>query len=897
MFRRSTIPWIVLAISLALTGTATTYVSHTARSKAQQRFEHDCESTSDDIRSRLGTYIALLRGTAGLFAASRQVTVTEFRTFVDRLSISTSYPGIQGIGFAAFLPVDSVDLSVGRMREEVGSDFRLWPEPTATSPAGERTAIVYLEPLDKRNQAAIGYDMFSDPIRREAMIRARDSGVAAASGRVTLVQEIDAAKQPGFLIYVPVYRSMTLPQTVEERRRLLAGYVYSPYRAADLLYGVFGTQSRPRIHFRIYDESVRPESLLYDSRDNGERDGPGLQGTRSLVIAGRTWVLEFAGRQSVARSSESDVTILSLASGLVVSVLLFGISWGQAQARSAAEIAAGELRQSQEALRLSEERARAIIQSSVIGIVVVGRDGLVREANEAFLTTFGYRAEELAGGLLEAAHLTPESAGSRPSAEAVLQSGRGEPFERDFRHRDGRLIPALVSVAYLGGSEGLSVWFILDLTQMKQARETELRYARHVSLRADISLALATRSETAGFLQACAEAIVTQLDAALVRIWLRSEDGTYLNLRASAGLYTHVDGPHSRIEIGQLKVGRIAQAEQPMLSNDLANDDLIDDRQWAIREQLQGFAGSPLRVDGRVIGVVALFARRRLSESVLDAFSNVSDLIAQGVERQRVERALVTYREHLEQLVLERTDQLRASQEKLRRSERLASLGTLATGIAHEINNPANAILLSAQYALTTRGDADWDQAVTAALQDIEREARRCGRIVRNVLQFGRAERSHLTPDDLNDVVRHSCDLASSYVGDRLELELRLAPRLPQVNLDASQIEQVIVNLIQNSSQAAGPGVKVCLQTSSSDHGVSLIVRDNGPGIAAEHLPHVFDPFFSTRREKGGTGLGLSMVHGIITEHSGTIEVSSTPGKGAEFRIHFPAATPAGGEG
>src|SRR5690606_35653372 len=159
------------------------------------------------------------------------------------------YPGVQGIGFAQRVPAAERQGFVSDQRRDRDAEFDILP-------AGERDLyfpIVFLETEDRRNLHAIGYDMFSQPTRREAMERARDTGTAAASGRVLLVQEIDAAKQAGFLIYVPVYRDGVVPGTLYERRAALAGFVYSPFRADDLLGGLLRGERLPRLNFEIYD--------------------------------------------------------------------------------------------------------------------------------------------------------------------------------------------------------------------------------------------------------------------------------------------------------------------------------------------------------------------------------------------------------------------------------------------------------------------------------------------------------------------------------------------------------------------------------------------------------------------------------------------------------------------
>jgi PAS domain S-box-containing protein len=232
----------------------------------------------------------------------------------------------------------------------------------------------------------------------------------------------------------------------------------------------------------------------------------------------------------------------------------------------------------------------------------------------------------------------------------------------------------------------------------------------------------------------------------------------------------------------------------------------------------------------------------------------------------------------------------RAAEQRLREGERLVAVGTLAAGIAHEINNPVGSILASAQYAQMVMRDPDGAEKVERALANIVAESRRCGQIVKSVLRFAREETTERWPADLNQVVGqardHSMELARRYGGS---LELALAPELPQVQLNPTEIEQVLANLIRNGLQSGGYGIHVTIRTQDRGDRVVLSVTDDGPGMPPEVREQIFDPFFTTREASGGTGLGLSMVHGIVSSHGGKISVYSEPGQGTEVVIELPA--------
>ena len=241
-------------------------------------------------------------------------------------------------------------------------------------------------------------------------------------------------------------------------------------------------------------------------------------------------------------------------------------------------------------------------------------------------------------------------------------------------------------------------------------------------------------------------------------------------------------------------------------------------------------------------------------------------------------------------LTVEDVSERRAAEQRIREGERLVAVGTLAAGIAHEINNPVGSILASAQYAQMVMHEPDGAEKVARSLANIVAESRRCGQIVKSVLKFAREETTERWPADLNTVVGqardHSMELARRYRGS---LELMLAPRLPDVLMNPTEMEQILANLIRNALQSGGYGIHVVIRTQDRGDRVVLSVADDGPGMPPEVREQIFDPFFTTREAAGGTGLGLSLVHGIVSGHGGKISVYSEPGQGTEVVIELPA--------
>jgi PAS domain S-box-containing protein len=229
----------------------------------------------------------------------------------------------------------------------------------------------------------------------------------------------------------------------------------------------------------------------------------------------------------------------------------------------------------------------------------------------------------------------------------------------------------------------------------------------------------------------------------------------------------------------------------------------------------------------------------------------------------------------------------------LRRAERLASVGTLIGGVAHELNNPLHAIRNFAELLMMEPRSTDDREA----LEIIQREADRAAKVVSDLRLFARETQEvegGRVAVDLNDVVRHVLKVRRYSLGTRnIEVREDLADDLPPVLADRGNVEQVVLNLTVNAEQAMAEQSgerRLILRTRRTPGGAALHVVDSGPGIPPQYLERVFDPFFTTKAPGEGTGLGLSLVHNIVTEHGGAIHVDSQVGKGTAFRIELPRA-------
>ncbi len=337
-------PALVGLVGLAATAAVTWAFHATSQARDAERFERLIDQRVQEVENRLETYVALLRGTAGFFAGSSQAPDrAAFRAYVGRLNVGEYYSGVQGIGFVEAIAPDAVGAVEARLRADGAEGFALRPP----GPRDAYSAITLIEPLDRRNRAALGFDMYSEATRRTAMARARDEGVAALSGRVHLVQEIDPEKQPGFLIFVPVYRGGAVPETVEERRAALVGWAYAPFRATDLFANDFFADiimDASEIRLGVYDgAAVEPASLLFDTAAVGlspaADDASDLVSNRTTTIAGHPWTFRFETEPGFALGSNRGLVPYLGGLGLLATLVLTAGAAAQARARHQAEAA------------------------------------------------------------------------------------------------------------------------------------------------------------------------------------------------------------------------------------------------------------------------------------------------------------------------------------------------------------------------------------------------------------------------------------------------------------------------------------------------------------------------------------------------------------------------------
>jgi signal transduction histidine kinase len=309
--------WLVFVTCAVASVALSQYSRQEFARRSADRFSYLVERQRDLLTDRINDYQRVLRGAAGLFAASGAVTRAEWRRYVAVMELDASLPGIQGTGFAQLISTQDKAAHEAAVRAEGFPLYKVYPEGVR-----ERySVIIYIEPFAGRNLRAFGYDMYSEPVRHEAMDRARDTGEPALSGKVRLVQETNVDVQPGFLIYVPVYANGMPTATIEQRRAAIRGFSFSPFRSIDVIESLYHDPRRD-VEVEIYDGPRARENLLYQSHDASRQAQHAVEQT--LTIAGRSWTVRFQSSAEFERRRYSSQPDLILFGGLMMSLLLLG---------------------------------------------------------------------------------------------------------------------------------------------------------------------------------------------------------------------------------------------------------------------------------------------------------------------------------------------------------------------------------------------------------------------------------------------------------------------------------------------------------------------------------------------------------------------------------------------
>jgi PAS domain S-box-containing protein len=539
-------------------------------------------------------------------------------------------------------------------------------------------------------------------------------------------------------------------------------------------------------------------------------------------------------------------------------------------------------KEAEEALRASERESHKlamIVSRTDNAVVLTDAVGRVEWVNDGFTRLTGYQLDEIHGrkpGELLQGPDTDRSAVAYVRDRLCQQKG----FKVELVNyaKSGRRYWVDIEVQPIYDDDRRLTHFMAierDITDRKRAEQVLAERSAHAALAAEIGVSLTKRGGRTEMLQACADAFVRHLGIAATRIWTVGSNAPVLDLQASAGLHARADDEQCHLTIGEVGIGRIAKDMRPRLSNDAVHNLQAVDADWALREGIVSFAGHPLIVNNQLVGVVAVFARKPLSEETAGVMAIVADKIALGIQRARAEEMLQVAKETAEA----------ANRAK----------GDFLANMSHEIRTPMNGILGMVELALSTRLNADQRQY----LGMVQSSAETLLSLIDDILDFSKIEAGKLqlapVTFSLRDLFGDALKLLAIRAhAKNLEIVCRIPSDIPdRLHGDVVRLRQCLLNLVANGVKFTESGeieVQVAVETRAGDRVcLHVSVRDTGIGIPAEERERVFAPFeqvdASTTRKYGGTGLGLAIVTELVRMMGGRVWVDSELGSGSTF--HF----------
>ena len=825
--------YVVLLLSLVPTVTAYYLVGEIAYERDRLRFNRLADEREAEVQAVVTRHTDVFNAVRGFVSSRTNINRAQWNQYLTSLNVRTRLLGVVRLAFAQRVPAAQREAHEAFMRQQGAAGYSIVGEDNRE----EYFPVVQFEPFDAVSHGVWGQDAAFAAEHRVAMERARDIGQAVATSRIDLYPFVSERAMEGVIIYLPVYRPGVPAQTSIQRREELAGFVVAVVQLSEMMRGVDVSGARAEVAVEVFDaDAAQPRNFLF--RLGGERAGAGerpasLSVEHALGAFGRRWMIRVSSLPAFEADSQQYLAYLVLVGGLIVSFALFGIAWTQDRARKVAEQLTENLRRSQERDRLVEKATNDVIWDWEIEA-----DRLTW--NGAMLDKFGYPPEQVAATKawwLERVH---------PDDRKRIVSGRetavqtGSEFWADeyrFRRRDGTYADVIDRGYIVKNRLGLPERMLGSVFDISEHRRAESDLA-------------AEKERLAVTLRSIGDGVIT-VDAAgkisLVNNVAEQLTGWRHSLAYGKPL----------LEVFQVLDNKTRERCPDPIQQLIETGYIVELPHYAVLVAKNGMerviASSAAKIHGRDGGDLG---------------------------------AILVFRDITEQRMI--------FEESLR-ADKLESLGILAGGIAHDFNNILTAILgnLSLAKLYCTPGDRLFPR-----LDEAEKASLRAKDLTHQLLTFAKGGAPLKHTASLKELIQDSATFAMR--GASVRCEFVLAANLWPAEVDEGQMSQVIHNLAINAVQAMPDGgvIQVTAANVAPNNGDTLplkpgrylriSIQDHGVGIAPEHLPHIFDPYFTTKQK--GSGLGLATSYSIIKKHDGMITVESEVGRGTTFHIYLPAS-------
>lgn len=495
--------WVILFVLLVLTVVYTYSTKKSVEEEARKEFSFECNEIMARLYSRLNKHAQSLYTGAAFFEASDSVSRKEWQAFIANQNTNKFLSGVQGVGYAMLFSENLLEKHEQNIRN---SGFPSY----SVKPKGNRkvyTSVIYLEPFSGSNIQAFGYDMFTNPICKDAMEKARDLNIAALSGKVTPFQQASHVVQAGTLMYVPVYHSGVPINTVAERRAAIKGWVFSPYRMNDFMIGILGyheTDETEKIHLQVYDNyTIAPEALLFDSQMDAEdkySDSQSLGLILPMDFNGKHWTLNLSKVTGIYSLYFHQEVLFVLIGGTAISFLIFLLVLLLLKNRSRLKLKI----QLSHNLKQNLDKHVALYNAIPDAVFVTdSKTGIIEEINDKASEQYGYSHDEFTA--LHSSQIS-YTKGQSENLEFSHQQTLHDLFHKK---KDNTVFPVELSTSSFEYENSQKIIVVArDITERKLAektlRESEEKWRSLVSNSPDF-IALHDKDGRYLFLNHCAE--------------------------------------------------------------------------------------------------------------------------------------------------------------------------------------------------------------------------------------------------------------------------------------------------------------------------------------------------------------------------------------------------------
>jgi len=892
-FKEIWFAWILMIFVLLVTIYATYYIKTDIDYISKKEFDSACKEIRHKINMQLHAQSQLLRSGAAFFSSTDTITRNEWQTFYKKSEIQLSFPGIQGYGFSLIIPEKKLAQHIQKIRNEGYHDYTVWP-------VGNRdlySSIIFLEPFTDRNLRAFGFDMMSEPIRSKAMEMARDMNIVILSGKVILVQETETDVQAGNLMYAPVYRKGEQINTIEQRRKAIIGWVYSPYRMSDLISGIFKDsflKDYNRLYFQIFDGTkLLPESLLFESYSNKAKNKlETVRFSKHTTINFNEHLWTFVFTQTTENRFVDYISAWTvLFGGTVISLLLFFLIRSLINTKFKAKIIAKKLTND---LKKSEVQFRNLLENMMEGCQLIDYNWKYIFINKNADFYNSRTRNELIGKKIT--DLWPDIIKTKlyVLAKRCMEEQKHQNLENEFIFPDGT--KGWFELRIQPVPEGI---FILsnDITESKHAKEkliianNELAFQYHEKekLTAELEIKVEERTKQLSEINKNLQKEIKERKEAEEEI-IRSEErfrNVFENSPIGKSL-TNIDGK-LKVNKAFSSITGYSEKELSKLNwNAITHPDDIEKSEKTITSLITGEKKSDryqkryIHKTGKIVWTdLSTFLQRDKNGNPLYFITSISDI----TESKNYENELTIAK-------------IEAEKANLTKSEFLANM-------SHEIRTPLNAVLGYAELLnliVEDKIQKDYTGSIISS-------GRSLLNLINDILDLSKIEAGKLelmfeyvnTNSFFNEFKRI---FSHKMMEKGLELRYEIESGIPEgIYIDEVRLRQILFNLLGNAIKFTENGyvkLKVYVENpqlityrkDKTKEFIDLIIEieDTGIGISKEFQKELFKPFMQQNQTKkfGGTGLGLSITQRLLALMNGTIQVQSELNKGSIFKVIIP---------